>query len=342
MDKEIKRILVTGGAGFIGSHTCVELLVSHYEVIILDNLSNSKLTAIERIKEISGKDVKFYRVDLTDEAGTKEVFAKEHIDTVIHFAGYKAVGESTQIPLEYYRNNVGGTLNLLKIMQQTGVKRLVFSSSATVYGNPESSPITEDSPLGAVNPYGRTKLFIEEILKDLYASDSEWRIVILRYFNPVGSHPSGRIGEDPQGIPNNLMPFIAQVAVGKLPKLRVFGNDYPTQDGTGVRDYIHVVDLAVGHLRALEKIAEQSGLYIYNLGTGKGHTVLEVVRAFEAVSGKKIPYEIVGRRPGDAAICFADPSKAERELNWKASRTLEEMCRDMWNWQMKNPLGYEE
>ncbi len=333
-------ILVTGGAGYIGSHTCVELLNAGYEVIIVDNLSNSKLESLTRIKEITGKEVKFYKVDLLDRGDLEEVFADNQIEAVIHFAGLKAVGESVSIPLHYYHNNITGTLILCEVMSKFAVKKLVFSSSATVYGMPERVPISEDFPLGATNPYGRTKLMIEEILRDLYVSDNSWSIALLRYFNPIGAHASGRIGEDPNGIPNNLMPFITQVAVGKLKELRVFGSDYPTVDGTGVRDYIHVVDLALGHLKALDKIMTNSGVEAYNLGTGTGYSVLEIVSAFEKASGKKIPYQITDRRPGDIATCFADPVKAKQELGWVAERDIEDMCRDSWRWQENNPNGY--
>lgn len=334
-------ILVTGGAGYIGSHTCVELLSAGYEIVVVDNLSNSKLEAIRRVREITAKDFPFYEVDLLDELAIDRVFAEHKIDAVVHFAGLKAVGESVQIPLQYYHNNITGTINLCKVMQARGVKKLVFSSSATVYGLPERVPITEDFPLSATNPYGRTKLMIEQILQDLYISDPEWSIILLRYFNPIGAHSDGRIGEDPNGIPNNLMPYITQVAVGKLPYLKVFGDDYPTIDGTGVRDYIHVVDLAMGHVRALDKIDSFTGVEAYNLGTGRGYSVLEIVQAFEQATGIHIPYKIVERRPGDVAISYADPSKAMKELQWRAERDLEEMCRDAWRWQSNNPNGYE-
>jgi len=333
-------ILVTGGAGYIGSHTCVELLNAGYEIVVVDNLSNSKPEALERVREITGKNFPFYKVDLLDREGLRKVFAENKIEGVIHFAGLKAVGESVAIPLKYYHNNITGTVILCEIMQEFGVKKIVFSSSATVYGMPERVPISEDFPLGATNPYGRTKLMIEEILRDLHTSDPEWSIALLRYFNPIGAHKSGRIGEDPNGIPNNLMPYITQVAVGKLKELRVFGNDYPTPDGTGVRDYIHVVDLAVGHLHALKKIMTTTGVDAYNLGTGRGYSVLEMVAAFEKASGKKIPYKIVDRRPGDIAICYADPTKAKKELGWEAKRDIAEMCEDSWRWQSTNPNGY--
>jgi UDP-glucose 4-epimerase len=333
-------ILVTGGAGYIGTHTCVELLNNGYEIVVLDNLSNSKPEALNRVKELTGKDVKFYEVDLLDRVRLEEVFAENKIEAVIHFAGLKAVGESVSIPLHYYHNNITGTLILCEVMNKFGVKNLVFSSSATVYGMPERMPISEKDPLSATNPYGSTKLMIEQILRDLYVSDSSWSIALLRYFNPIGAHESGRIGEDPNGIPNNLMPFITQVAVGKLAKLRVFGNEYPTIDGTGVRDYIHVVDLAKGHLKALEKIMGATGVEAYNLGTGNGYSVLEMVRAFEKASGINIPYQIVDNRPGDVAVCYADSTKAKNELGWLAEKGIEEMCRDSWKWQSENPNGY--
>lgn len=336
----MKNILVTGGAGYIGSHTTLELLNNGYQPIVVDNLSNSKIKSIEKVKELSGKDCLFHHVDLLDFSGLDNVFNQYKIDAVIHFAGLKAVGESVEKPLLYFQNNVSGTINLCRIMNNHDVKKIVFSSSATVYGDPALSPLKEDSPLSTVNPYGRTKLTIEYILKDLHQSDPEWDIALLRYFNPVGAHESGEIGEDPNGIPNNLMPYVSQVAVGKLEKLHVFGNDYPTKDGTGIRDYIHVVDLAKGHIKALGKISSNAGIVTYNLGTGKGSSVLDVIQAFESANSVKIPYEIAPRRPGDAAVCYADPSKAERELNWKAERDLKDMCRDAWNWQSKNPDGY--
>ncbi|TDL73757.1 UDP-glucose 4-epimerase GalE [Rhodococcus qingshengii] len=333
-------ILVTGGAGYIGTHTCVELLNSGYEIVVLDNLLNSKPEALKRVKELTGKDYKFYEVDLLDRVKVEEVFAENNIEAVIHFAGLKAVGESVSIPLHYYHNNITGTLILCEVMNKFGVKNIVFSSSATVYGMPERMPISEEDPLSATNPYGSTKLMIEQILRDLYVSDSSWSIALLRYFNPIGAHESGRIGEDPNGIPNNLMPFITQVAVGKLEKLRVFGNEYPTVDGTGVRDYIHVVDLAKGHLKALEKVTGATGVEAYNLGTGNGYSVLEMVKAFEKASGINIPYQIVENRPGDVAVCYADSSKAKTELGWTAEKGIEEMCRDSWRWQSENPNGY--
>jgi UDP-glucose 4-epimerase len=334
-------ILVTGGAGYIGTHTCVELLNSGYEIVVLDNLLNSKPEALKRVKELTGKDFKFYEVDLLERVKVEEVFAENNIEAVIHFAGLKAVGESVSIPLHYYHNNITGTLILCEVMNKFGVKNLVFSSSATVYGMPERMPISEEDPLSATNPYGSTKLMIEQILRDLYVSDSSWSIALLRYFNPIGAHESGRIGEDPNGIPNNLMPFITQVAVGKLEKLRVFGNEYPTVDGTGVRDYIHVVDLAKGHLKALEKVTGASGVEAYNLGTGNGYSVLEMVKAFENASGINIPYQIVDNRPGDIAVCYADSTKAKTDLGWTAEKGIEEMCRDSWRWQSENPNGYE-
>jgi UDP-glucose 4-epimerase len=334
------NILATGGAGFIGSHTCVELLQHGYDVVVVDNLQNSSEAAVRRVQEITGRKISFHKTDLLDKPALEKVLSRHKIKAVIHFAGLKAVAESIRIPLKYYHNNVTGTLNLCEVMRQHGVKTIVFSSSATVYGNPKSVPITEDFPLSAVNPYGRTKLIIEEILTDLHTSDSAWNVAILRYFNPVGAHQSGKIGEDPKGIPNNLFPYIAKVASGRLRELPVYGNDYPTPDGTGVRDYIHVVDLALGHLKALEKIKGRSGVVVYNLGTGRGYSVLEVVSAFAKVCGKKIPYKITGRRPGDVPQCFADPSKAERELGWKAVKGLDEMCADVWRWQTANPNGY--
>ncbi|MDO8685374.1 MAG: UDP-glucose 4-epimerase GalE [Clostridiales bacterium] len=333
-------VLVTGGAGYIGSHTCVELLDAGIDVVIVDNLSNSKDEAVRRICGITGKDVKFYKVDLLDRAALEKVFDENQIESVIHFAGLKAVGESVMVPLRYYNNNITGSVILCETMVRYGIKNIVFSSSATVYGDPHKVPITEEFPLSATNPYGRSKLMIEDILRDLYVSDNSWNIAILRYFNPVGAHKSGRIGEDPNGIPNNLVPYIAQVAVGKLKELSVFGNDYPTADGTGVRDYIHVVDLAVGHLRALEKLAGNPGVVTYNLGTGKGCSVLDMVKAFEAASGRKIPYRLTARRPGDIASCYADPTKAFIELDWKALKSVEEMCEDSWHWQSMNPEGY--
>jgi UDP-glucose 4-epimerase len=335
-------ILVTGGAGYIGSHTCIELLNAGYEVIVVDNLSNSKEEALNRVEKITGKKVKFYQTDLLSREGLTEIFEKETISSVIHFAGLKAVGESVQKPLEYYHNNITGTVILCDIMRKFGVKDIIFSSSATVYGNPATVPITEHFPLSATNPYGRTKLFIEEILRDLYIADKEWNIIILRYFNPVGAHKSGIIGEDPQGIPNNLVPYITQVAIGKLESVGLFGNDYDTPDGTGVRDYIHVVDLALGHVKSLERLNSKPGVCVYNLGTGIGYSVLDMVKEFSKGCGQNIPYEIKDRRPGDIAKCYADPSLAEKELGWTATRGLDEMCEDAWRWQKNNPKGYDE
>jgi len=333
-------ILVTGGAGFIGSHTVVELLENNEDVIVVDNLSNSKKEALDRVQEIAGKSLTFYKTDLLDKDGLDEIFSSHHIDSVIHFAGFKAVGESVAKPLSYYHNNITGTIYLCEVMARHNVTDIVFSSSATVYGDPETVPIQENFPLTATNPYGRTKLFIEKILRDVHTSDGSWNIALLRYFNPVGAHESGRIGEDPNDIPNNLMPYITQVAVGKLDKLSVFGDDYPTHDGTGVRDYIHVVDLAIGHLKALDKLQSNPGVVTYNLGTGQGYSVLDVVNAFEKASGENVPYKITDRRPGDIASCYADPTKAEKELGWTAKRDIVEMCRDAWRWQSQNPDGY--
>ena len=335
------KILVTGGAGYIGSHTCVQLLNSGYDIVVLDNLDNSSEESLNRVKKITGKDFKFYKTDLLDYDGTNTVFDENGFDAVIHFAGLKAVGESVSQPLRYYHNNITGTLNLLDIMNKHNVKKIVFSSSATVYGDPHTVPIKEDFPLSCTNPYGQTKLDIEYILKDLSKSDSEWGVVLLRYFNPVGAHESGLIGEDPNGIPNNLIPYISQVAIGKLECLSVFGDDYDTKDGTGVRDYIHVVDLADGHLKALEKIKDNNGVFIYNLGTGMGYSVLEMVKAFSKACGKDVKYKIAPRRPGDIASCYADPSKAKEELGFVARHTLDDMCKDTWNWQTKNPNGYK-
>ncbi len=334
-------ILVTGGAGYIGSHTCLELMQSGHEVVVVDNLSNSKEEPLNRIRKITGKPLQFYQADILDKQSLEEIFKNESIDAVIHFAGLKAVGESVSYPLKYYHNNITGTLTLCEVMQKYDVKNLVFSSSATVYGDPHTVPITEDFPLKPTNPYGWTKRMIEQILRDVNISDPDWNIAILRYFNPIGAHISGRIGEDPNGIPNNLVPYITQVAIEKLDKLRIFGNDYDTADGTGVRDYIHVVDLAVGHLRALEKLKDTPGVVTYNLGTGKGYSVLEIIHAFSEVIGKDIPYQFVERRPGDIAECYANPEKARRELGWFAKKGLIEMCRDSWRWQSNNPKGYE-
>ncbi len=336
------RILVTGGAGYIGSHTCVELLEKGHDVVVVDNLCNSYRESLNRVKQITGKAVPFFEGDVRDAAFLEYVFQQHTIDAVIHFAGLKAVGESTEIPIDYYQNNLAGTLSLLETMQTAGVKTFVFSSSATVYGDPASLPIHETFPLSASNPYGRSKLIIEDILRDLYASDPDWNISILRYFNPAGAHKSGQIGEDPNGIPNNLMPYISQVAAGRLEKLSVFGGDYPTPDGTGVRDYIHVVDLAKGHLAALEKLKQAPGLITHNLGTGQGYSVLEMVNAFAKASGATIPYQIVERRPGDIAACYADPSLAEKELGWSAKLGLDAMCEDAWRWQSANPDGFSE
>lgn len=332
---------MTGGAGYIGSHTCVELLSKGHDIVIVDNFSNSKPEVLNRIKEITGKEFRFYKADILDKESLNKIFLENDINAVIHFAGLKAVGESVKIPIKYYYNNITGTLVLCEVMEKHNVKKMVFSSSATVYGKPESVPIKEDFPLNPANPYGRTKLMIEEILKDIYASDNDWSIALLRYFNPIGAHESGKIGEDPNGVPNNLMPYITQVAIGKREKLNIFGNDYDTHDGTGVRDYIHVVDLAKGHLKALEKIMVSEGIDSYNLGTGTGYSVLDVVCAFEKVTGIKIPYQVTDRRPGDIDKCYADPAKAYNELGWKAEKNLEDMCMDSWNWQMKNPNGYD-
>jgi len=344
-------ILVTGGAGYIGSHTCVELLENGYEVVVVDNLCNSKIESLRRIERITRRSVAFHQIDINDVDALDKVFAEYSIDAVIHFAGLKAVGESCQIPLKYYGNNITGTLVLLETMTAHQVKRLVFSSSATVYGDPHQVPISEDFPLQATNPYGRTKLFIEDILRDasaadgLQQSDKPWQMTLLRYFNPIGAHSSGLIGEDPNGIPNNLMPYISQVAIGKLAQLSIFGNDYPTADGTGVRDYIHVVDLAQGHIKALQFLLKQpfdTGICeVFNLGTGNGYSVLEMLNTFSAVSGKPIPYRIAARRSGDIATCFADPSRAQRLLGWKAERDLSQMMQDTWRWQSQNPNGFD-
>ncbi len=334
-------ILVTGGAGYIGSHTVVELLNDDQQVVIIDNLSNSSVEALKRVEQITGKGFIFYQGDVLNKAFLQKVFTDHNIDSVIHFAGLKAVGESVAQPLRYYENNVTGTLVLCEVMAEFNVKNLVFSSSATVYGDPASLPITEDFPTGATNPYGQSKLMVEHILKDLHHSDPSWNIARLRYFNPVGAHESGLIGEDPNDIPNNLMPFIAQVAVGQREKLSVFGDDYDTHDGTGVRDYIHVVDLARGHLKALEKLAQQPGLVTYNLGTGQGYSVLDMVKAFEKACGHTIAYQIAPRRPGDIAACYADPHKAQSELNWQATHSIEDMANSSWHWQSSNPNGYK-
>ncbi|EGD78352.1 UDP-glucose 4-epimerase [Salpingoeca rosetta] len=337
-----KCVLVTGGAGYIGSHTVIELISAGYDVVIVDNLVNSCKEAVDRVSELVGKPITFYEVDLMDKVALEDVFKKHEFWGVIHFAGLKAVGESTKIPLKYYHNNITGTLILLEVMQAHGVKNLVFSSSATVYGDPQRLPIDEEHPVGGcTNPYGKTKYFIEEICRDFALANADWNIVLLRYFNPIGAHKSGRIGEDPQGIPNNLLPYIAQVAVGRREQVNVFGNDYNTPDGTGVRDYIHVVDLALGHVASLKRLDQGCGCAVYNLGTGKPASVLEMIAAFSKASGKEIKYEIGPRRPGDIASCYADPSKAERELGWKATRTVEEGCEDSWRWQSANPYGFK-
>lgn len=335
-------ILVTGGAGYIGSHTCVQLLEAGYDAIVLDNLSNSSPKAIGRVEKITGKKIKFYECDILDKDGMRKIFRENSIDAVIHFAGLKAVGESVALPLKYYENNISGTVCLLEVMQEFDVKKMVFSSSATVYGMTDKVPLTEDLPTSANSPYGQTKLMIEQILQDLAVSDKNWSISLLRYFNPVGAHESGMIGENPKGIPNNLMPYITQVALGKLPKLSVFGGDYPTKDGTGVRDYIHVVDLAAGHLKALDRLNSTKGVMVHNLGTGVGYSVLDLVKAFEEANNLTINYKIAPRRPGDVVVCYADPSKAKSELGWEAKKSIVDMCRDSWNWQKNNPNGYED
>jgi UDP-glucose 4-epimerase len=334
------KVLVTGGAGYIGSHTCVELLAHGYEVIVVDNLSNSKEESVRRIEEITGKDIEFHKVDLLNKKELDEIFVNHRIDAVIHFAGLKSMGESVSIPLQYFHNNVTGTLILLEVMKAHDSRNIVFSSSAGVYGAVTTVPITEDFPLSVLNPYSRTKLMIEDILRDLYTAEPAWNIAILRYFNPVGAHDSGRIGEDPNGIPNNLMPYVAQVAVGRHPFVRVWGNDYPTIDGTGVRDYIHVMDLAAGHIKALEKLEIKPGIVTYNLGTGHGYSVLEVIHAFENACNHEIPYMIMERRPGDAPVSYADPTKANRELGWVANKNIDDMCIDAWRWQSQNPEGF--
>lgn len=336
-------ILVTGGAGYIGSHTVVELQNAGYDVVVLDNLSNASEKALDRVSKITGKPVKFYKADILDRDALNDIFDKETIESCIHFAGLKAVGESVVKPWEYYENNIAGTLTLVDVMRKNNVKNIIFSSSATVYGDPAQIPITEECPKGqCTNPYGWTKSMLEQVLTDIQKADPEWNVMLLRYFNPIGAHKSGTIGENPNGIPNNLMPYITQVAVGKLKELGVFGNDYDTPDGTGVRDYIHVVDLAKGHVKALKKIGENPGLAIYNLGTGKGYSVLDIVKNFEAATGVKIPYVIKPRRAGDIATCYCDASKAEKELVWKAENGIREMCEDSWRWQSNNPQGYEE
>ena len=335
------NILVTGGAGYIGSHTCVELLNAGYDILVLDNLSNSCEKSLDVVRSITGRDFPFYEVDMLDYEDMEKVFSENKIDAVIHFAGLKAVGESTQMPVKYYHNNITGTLNLLMLMEKYDVNNLVFSSSATVYGMPETVPIKEDFPLSATNPYGSTKLMIEGILQDAFKANNKLSVSLLRYFNPIGAHKSGLMGEDPKGIPNNLLPYVAQVAVGKLEKVHVFGNDYPTHDGTGVRDYIHVVDLALGHLKTVEKCSDKPGVHIFNLGTGNGYSVLDIIKAFSKACGKDVPYQIDERRPGDIAECFADASKAKNEIGWEATRGIEEMCEDAWRWQSNNPNGFD-
>ena len=336
-------ILVTGGAGFIGSHTSVLLLEAGEDVVVLDNLSNADSEALNRVKKITGKDLKFYEGDIRDRACLEEIFKKENIEAVIHFAGLKAVGESVRLPWEYYDNNISGTLTLVDVMRNNGCKNIIFSSSATVYGDPQEIPITENCPKGqCTNPYGWTKSMLEQILSDMQNADNEWNVILLRYFNPIGAHESGLMGEDPSGIPNNLMPYITRVAVGKLPKLSVFGDDYDTEDGTGVRDYIHVMDLAAGHVDSLKKIRENAGLCVYNLGTGRGYSVLEVIKSFEEATGVKVNYEIAPRREGDIAVCYADASKAKKELGWEAKFDIRKMCEDSWRWQSMNPDGYKK
>ena len=335
----MSTILVTGGCGYIGSHTTLELLNKGYDVVVVDNFSNSSYESLRRVQQITGKQVTFYEADIRDEAGMEKIFQTHKFDAVIHFAAFKAVGESNQVPLKYYENNISGTVTLLKVMNKYGVKKIIFSSSATVYGEPERLPLDENCRLSTTNPYGATKLMMEMIMQDLYKSDKAWNIILLRYFNPVGAHESGRIGEDPSGIPNNLMPYVTQVAVGKLKELSVFGNDYPTHDGTGVRDFIHVVDLARGHVAALGY--EKKGAAVFNLGTGTGYSVLDLVKAFERVNGVPVPFKIAPRREGDIATCFADPTKAEAELGWRATHDLDDMVRDAWRWQSQNPKGYE-
>ena len=335
------KILVTGGSGYIGSHTVLELLNKNYEVVVVDNFSNSSFESLRRVQKITGKSVVFYEADIRDEEKMDEILSAHKIDAVIHFAAFKAVGESCRMPLKYYENNISGTVSLLKVLDKHNVKKIIFSSSATVYGDPERLPLDENCRLSTTNPYGSTKLMMENIMQDLWKADNEWNIILLRYFNPVGSHESGLIGEDPKGIPNNLMPFVAQVASGKLACINVFGNDYDTPDGTGVRDYIHVVDLALGHIAAIEN-CNDSGVHIYNLGTGRGYSVLEMIHAFEKACGKTLPYKICERRPGDIASCYAAPDKAKKELHWEATHGIEEMCASQWKWQSGNPRGYEE
>ena len=334
------KILVTGGAGYIGSHTVLELLNKNYEVVVVDNFSNSSFESLRRVQKITGKEVTFYEADIRDVATMESIFDKHSFDAVIHFAAFKAVGESCRLPLKYYENNISGTVSLLNIMEKHNVKKIIFSSSATVYGDPERLPLDENCRLSTTNPYGSTKLMMEMIMQDLYKADKEWNIILLRYFNPVGAHESGLIGEDPKGIPNNLMPFVAQVASGKLQCINVFGNDYDTPDGTGVRDYIHVVDLALGHIAAIEQ-CNDAGVHVYNLGTGHGYSVMDMIHAFEKACGKKLPYKICERRPGDIAACYACPDKAKAELKWEAKFGIEEMCASQWKWQSGNPMGYE-
>ena len=334
------KILVTGGAGYIASHTNLELLNAGYEVAVIDNLSNSCMESVKRVEKLTGKKISFYEADILDMDALKEIFTKEKIDAVVHFAGLKAVGESCILPMKYYKNNFSGTITLLEVMEEFNVKNLVFSSSATVYGDPKTVPITEEFPLSATNPYGRTKLMIEDMLRDIYQADSSWNIALLRYFNPIGAHESGEIGEDPNGIPNNLVPYVAKVATGMLKKINVFGDDYDTHDGTGVRDYIHVVDLALGHLKAIIKLEQKPGLVTYNLGTGVGYSVLDVIHNYEKACGKQLPYQIIGRRPGDIAVSYADSTKAFQELGWKAERGIDKMCEDSYRWQSKYPDGY--
>ena len=333
-------ILVTGGCGYIGSHTVLELLNKDYDVVVVDNFSNSSFEGLRRVQKITGKTVTFYEVDIRDVAAMESIFQKHNFDAVIHFAAFKAVGESVRLPLKYYENNISGTVSLLQIMDKYNVKKIIFSSSATVYGDPERLPLDENCRLSTTNPYGSTKLMMEMIMQDLYKADNNWNIILLRYFNPVGAHESGLIGEDPKGIPNNLMPFVAQVATGKLACINVFGNDYDTPDGTGVRDYIHVVDLALGHVAAIEQ-CNDAGVHIYNLGTGRGYSVMDMIHAFEKACGKTLPYKICDRRPGDIAACYAAPDKAKKELKWEAKFGIEEMCASQWKWQSGNPRGYE-